>query len=223
MSQPLHIEVFFDFICPWCLIGKRQLERALARLRATRPDVEVELEWHGVQLLPDLPAAGVPFAEFYLRRLGSEQAVRLRQAQVREAAAAAAGLSIDFARIERMPNTGDAHRLLERAAAIGSPAQVEALLERLFAAYFHNGEDLGDPATLLLIAEDCGFAPAELVDNLRGDGWPFFGDAAGMAGNGVPYFVFDRHLAVSGSQSAEVLLGAMRAALARRDAEGQLA
>lgn len=222
MSRSLHIEVFFDFICPWCLIGKRQLESALTRLHASQPDVEVELEWHGVQLLPDLPASGLPFAEFYLRRLGSEQAVRLRQAQVREAAAAA-GLSIDLARIARMPNTGDAHRLLQRATALGSAAQVEALLERLFAAYFHNGEDLGDPATLLLIAEDCGFAPAELVNSLRGDGWPFFGDAAGMAGNGVPYFVFDRHLAVSGSQSAEVLLGAMRAALARSDAEGQLA
>lgn len=219
MSRRLHIEVFFDFICPWCLIGKRQLESALTRLHAGQPDVEVALEWRGVQLLPDLPASGVPFAEFYLRRLGSEQAVRLRQAQVREAGYAA-GVGIDFERIARMPNTADAHRLLQCAAALGTAAQVEALLERLFAAYFHKGEDLGDPATLLLFAEDCGFAPAELVDSLRGDGSPFVGDAAGMAGNGVPYFVFDRHLAVSGSQSVEVLLGAMRAALARSEAEG---
>ena len=220
MSRPLHIEVFFDFICPWCLIGKRQLDRALERLRAGRPDVEVSVAWHGVQLLPDLPAEGVPFAEFYRRRLGSEQAVRLRQAQVREVAGAA-GLDIDFARIARMPNSADAHRLLQRAAAIGSAAQVEALLERLFAAYFHNGEDIGDPATLLLIAEACGFAPLDLVDCLRGDGSPFVGDAAGMAANGVPYFVFDRHLALSGAQSTEVLLGAMHAALARRAAEEQ--
>lgn len=212
MSQPLSIEVFFDFICPWCLIGKRQLERALARLCASRPDVEVELEWHGVQLLPDLPAAGVPFAEFYLRRLGSEQAVRMRQAQVREAAAAA-GVDIDFARILCMPNTADAHRLLQRATAIGSAAQVEDLLECLFAAYFHNGEDLGDPATLLAIAEDCGFATTDLADALRGDGAPFFGEAAG----GVPCFVFDRQLTVSGAQSTEVLLGAMHAALQRRE------
>lgn len=216
MSQPLHIEVFFDFICPWCLIGKRQLERALARLRATRPDVAVTIQWRGVQLLPDLPAAGVPFAEFYLRRLGSEQAVRLRQAQVREAASAA-GVDIDFARILRMPNTADAHRLLQRAAAIGSAEQVEALLERLFAAYFHNGEDLGDPATLLAIAEDCGFAATELVDSLRGDGSPFYGEAASMAAGGVPCFVFDRQLTVSGAQSTEVLLGAMHAALQRRE------
>lgn len=217
MSRPLHIEVFFDLICPWCLIGKRQLERALARLHAGRPDVEVSVEWHGVQLLADMPAAGVPFAEFYLRRLGSEQAVRLRQAQVREAAGAA-GVDIDFARIARMPNTADAHRLLQRAAAIGSAAQVEALLERLFAAYFHTGEDLGDSATLLACAESCGFAAAELADCLRGDGSPFFSHAAAQAASGVPYFVFDRRLALSGAQPAEVLHGAMLEALARRDA-----
>ncbi|HYQ40282.1 MAG TPA: DsbA family oxidoreductase [Pseudomonas sp.] len=216
MSRRLHIEVFFDFICPWCLIGKRQLEGALARLRAGQPDVEVSLAWRGVQLLPDLPAEGVPFAEFYRRRLGSEQAVRTRQAQVRQAASAA-GLSIDFARILHMPNSADAHRLLQRAAELGSPAQVEALLERLFAAYFHNGEDLGDPATLRLIAESCGFSPVELADSLRGDGSPLYGESAGMAAGGVPCFVFDRHLTVSGAQSTEVLLGAMHAALARRE------
>ncbi len=216
MSQPLHIEVFFDFICPWCLIGKRQLERALARLRAARPDVAVTLQWRGVQLLPGMPAAGLPFAEFYLRRLGSAQAVQMRQAQVREAASAA-GLDIDFARIARMPNTADAHRLLQRAAAIGSAQQVEALLERLFAAYFHNGEDLGDPASLLIAAESCGFATTDLVDSLRGDGSPFSGEAAGMAAGGVPCFVFDRQLTVSGAQSTEVLLGAMHAALQRRE------
>lgn len=216
MSVPLNIEVFFDFICPWCLIGKHQLERALARLRAARPDVAVTLQWRGVQLLPDLPAAGVPFAEFYLRRLGSEQAVRLRQAQVCEAAAAA-GVDIDFARILRMPNTADAHRLLQRAAAIGTATQVEMLLERLFAAYFHNGEDLGDAESLLTAAESCGFARRDMLDSLRGDGTPFHGEAAGMAGGGVPCFVFDGCLTVSGAQSSEVLLGAMHAALQRRE------
>lgn len=222
MSRPLHIEVFFDFICPWCLIGKRQLDGALERLRAGRPDLAVTIQWHGVQLLPDLPARGVPFAEFYLRRLGSEQAVRLRQAQVREVAAAN-GVDIDFARIERMPNSANAHRLLQRTAQLGSAAQVEVLLERLFAAYFHNGEDIGDPATLLRIAEACGFgfSPLDLVDCLRGDGNPFIGDSAWAGATGVPYFVFDRHLELSGAQSTEVLLGAMQAALARRAAEEQ--
>ena len=70
MSRRLRIDVFFDLICPWCLIGKRQLERALVQLRANQADVEVELVWHGVQLLPDMPVQGEPFAEFYRQRLG---------------------------------------------------------------------------------------------------------------------------------------------------------
>lgn len=208
----LRIDVFFDFICPWCLIGKRQLEHALAQLRVSRPDVEVQLAWHGVQLLPDLPAQGEPFAAFYLKRLGSEQAVRIRQAQVQQAAASA-GVEIDLSRIARMPNTANAHRLLACAAGLGSAEQRETLLEYLLAAYFRNGGDLGDSADLLAIAEACGFEPAQLAASLRGDGRPFVGEAAGMAGNGVPYFVFDRHMAVSGAQPAEVLLAAMLEAL----------
>jgi predicted DsbA family dithiol-disulfide isomerase len=210
MSRQLAVEVFFDFICPWCLIGKRQLERALTALHAERADVAVSVTWRGVQLLPDMPASGQPFTEFYLRRLGSEQAVRQRQAQVREAASAA-GVFIDFAAIARMPNTADAHRLLAQATRVGSLAQCDALLERLFGAYFHNGEDLGDRTTLLAIAESCGFAPAELADSLRGDGSPFSG---AMPGNGVPYFVFDQRLALSGAQPAEALLETMQQALA---------
>ena len=220
MSRELRIDVFFDFICPWCLIGKRQLERALLQLRANQPEVEVELVWHGVQLLPELPVQGESFAEFYLKRLGSAEAVRMRQAQVQQVAATV-GVDIDLAAIVRMPNTADAHRLMACAANLGSTAQREALLERLFAAYFHNGEDLGDTASLLAIAATCGFEPAQLAAILRGDGSPFIGEAAGMAGNGVPYFVFDRRLAVSGAQPAEVLLGAMVEALAR--SAGQLA
>lgn len=212
MSRQLSIEVFFDFVCPWCLIGKRQLECALAELRAAQPDVTVNLTWRGVQLLPGIPSGGEPFTEFYLRRLGSEQAVRLRQAQVREAAQSA-GLTIDFSGIERMPNTADAHRLLAQAARVGSRAQCDALLERLFAAYFHNGEDLGSTATLLMLARESGFAAVDLADCLTGDGSPFVAD--GMPANGVPHFIFDQHLALSGAQPAPVLYQAMLEALSQ--------
>jgi predicted DsbA family dithiol-disulfide isomerase len=209
----LRIDAFFDFICPWCLIGKRQLDHALLQLRDSQPEVAVQLHWHGVQLLPQLPVAGVPFAEFYLDRLGSEQAVRQRQAQVQQAAAAA-GVRIDLSDILRMPNTADAHRLLERASQLGSAEQCDALLERLFCAYFQRGGDLGDRATLLNIAADCGFAPGEVQDSLRGDGRAFIGAAGSLGTSGVPYFVFNRQVAVSGAQSAEVLLSSMRKALA---------
>ena len=220
MKRSLSIDVYFDFICPWCLIGRRQLQAALAQFKAAQPEVEVNLAWQGVQLLPELPFDGQPFAEFYRRRLGSDQAVRQRQAQVR-AAASAVGEQIEFSRIERMPNTADAHRLLLHASELGSEAQVEALLERLLAAYFKQGEDLGDRATLLRIAEQCGFAPEALAGSLRGDGLPFVSASADIAGRGVPSFVFDDRLQVVGAQPAEALLEAMHLAvsgLAEREA-----
>lgn len=212
MNPSLSIDVYFDFICPWCLIGKRQLQRALAQLREARPGVVINLAWQGVQLLPDMPVAGQPFAEFYRRRLGSEEAVQQRQGQVREAASAV-GEHLDFSRIARMPNTADAHRLLLHAVELGSEQQVEALLERLFAAYFHQGEDLGDRDTLLRIAEQCGFAPAALAGSLSGDGRPFISANRDIASRGVPCFIFDNHVRVFGAQPAEQLFEAMQRAL----------
>lgn len=215
MSSLLKVEVYFDFICPWCLIGKRQLQRALLALRGSQPGLALQVNWHGVQLLPHLPAEGVPFAAFYRERLGSEQAVRLRQAQVQQAAAAA-GLDLDLSRIARMPNSADAHRLLACALGMGDAMQGERLLERLFAAYFQRGEDLGDAATLLAIAEECGFEPAQLAPVLLGNGQPYFAPATSDRALSVPHFVFDERLEVSGAQPVEVLLATMQQALVRQ-------
>ncbi|WP_394558302.1 DsbA family oxidoreductase [Aquipseudomonas alcaligenes] len=210
MNRALRIDVSFDFVCPWCLIAKRQLKRAVVQLQQVLPQQVVSIDWQGVQLLPQLPAAGEPFDEFYIRRLGSETAVRLRQAQVQEAAAAV-GLSFDFARIERMPNTADAHRLMRRAVELGAPEQRDRLLERLFAAHFQYAEDLGDANTLLAIAEGCGYPREEMSRALYRDGRPFVG-GSGTQGS-VPYFVFERQLALSGAHPAELFLRGMREAL----------
>jgi len=220
VKQQLSVEVFFDFVCPWCLIGQRHLQAALLLLQREQPHVQVQVHRQGVQLLPGLPANGVPFKQFYLQRLGSEQAVRQRQAQVREAASAV-GEQIDFSRIARMPNTADAHRLLLHASELGSEEQREALLERLLAAYFQHGEDLGDRATLLRIAQACGFAPDALAGSLRGDGLPFVSASADIASRGVPCFVFDDRLQVVGAQPAEALVEAMHMAVSRSAGAGQ--
>ncbi|NRH26590.1 DsbA family protein [Pseudomonas sp. MS19] len=220
MTAVLQIDAFFDFVCPWCLIGKRQLARALAQLAASRPDVEVVLSWHGVQLLPHLPENGVPFAAFYLQRLGSAEAVRMRQAEV-EQSAAAVDLQIDLSRIEKMPNTGLAHRLFERAASLGTVAQRDALLERLFAAYFVRGEDIGERTTLLAIAEQCGFSKATLDEYMAGSSQPM--EANNRGSSGVPHFVFNHQYLVSGAQSASVLLQAMHEALDHVSVGGQQA
>ncbi|WP_423770672.1 DsbA family protein [Pseudomonas sp. NLJ1] len=211
MKQLLSVEVFFDFVCPWCLIGQRHLQAALLLLQREQPQVQVQLQWRGVQLLPGLPASGVPFHAFYLQRLGSEEAVRERQAQVR-AAARVVGEDIDFSRIRRMPNTASAHRLLQRATRLLDAAQLEAMLAQLFIAYFHQGRDLGDSLTLLDIAQRCGLEAAQVVDCLRDDGSPFL-DGAGRAGSAVPRFRFNQGPLIAGAQPAGVLFAAMTEAL----------
>ncbi|RON26704.1 DsbA family oxidoreductase [Pseudomonas lini] len=218
MSGRLRIDVFFDFICPWCLIGKRQLERAQDQLRVQQPCVEIITVWHGVQLLPQLPAQGEPFAEFYRKRLGSPAVVAMRQAQVQQAAMDV-GLAIDLSRITTMPNTADAHRLLERISVLGNVALRDALLERLFAAYFQNGEDLGCRETLIAIARSCGVEAGAVSDCLLGDASPF--DGFPWATNGVPSFRFDNRLTVVGAQPAEALLDAMCEALLKNAHERQ--
>jgi predicted DsbA family dithiol-disulfide isomerase len=209
VSSPLQIDVFFDLICPWCLIGRQYLHRALAQLADSDPDLQVHVDWHPVQLVPQVPQGGWPFAEFYARRLGGRAAVRARQAQVM-AAAAVAGAVIDFSRIVTLPNTARAHRLLALAKRRLDGAGQERLLDRLFAAYFQRGEDLGDVRTLASIAAEQGLDPAVLqsapLDDVRLEN-----PAAG-----VPCFVFDRRLAISGAQPAEVLCAAALQALGSR-------
>lgn len=219
MSRTLRIDVWFDFVCPWCLIGKRQLTRALALLRASDPDVTPDVRWHGVQLLPAIADGGVPFLEFYVRRLGSEAAVRTRQAQVLDAAREA-GAAVDFAAIHVMPNTALAHRLYAAAGTIAAPGQAEALLERLFSAYFSRGANIGLLDVLLAEAEACGLPSASLRAALAvapaqdasastsAAKWP--PDPTG----GVPCFAFDGGFYLSGAHPPAIVHATMREALA---------
>ncbi|GAB3764929.1 DsbA family oxidoreductase [Ramlibacter monticola] len=203
MPLDLRIDVYVELICPWCLIGKRNLARALQQLAASDPDVRVAVQWHAVQLIPQVPAEGWPFAEFYLKRLGSPEAVLARQAQVK-AAAAQAGVEVDFARIARFPNTTLAHALLALAAQ--QPVGADAMLERLFAAYFQRGEDIGDRDTLLAVARELGVAADAARNALATANAPAPADGV----SGVPLFVFDGQFSVSGAQPPEVLLSAIR-------------
>lgn len=204
-DHTLTIGVHFDLVCPWCFIGKRQLDHARQRFAQKYPDVAVETTWQPVQLLPEVPDAGLPFAAFYERRLGSAEAVRRRRQQVAQAARMS-GLDLDLTRIERMPNTARAHRLLRRVAALGEPGLYEALLERFFVAYFQRGEDIGDAATLHALAVEIG-VPSDLLANASTD------DASptlsGAFVTGVPHFVFNGRRSLSGAQDATILLLAM--------------
>ncbi|MCY1263184.1 DSBA-like thioredoxin domain protein [compost metagenome] len=217
----LNIQMTFDVICPWCLIGKRNLETALRWLKPSHPEVDTRVAWKGLQLLPDLPAQGMPFDEFYGRRLGSKEAIRARQARV-QAAAEQAGVEIDYPRIRTMPNTGDAHRLLARAAGLGSAEQADALLERLFAGYFQQGEDIGQVPVLLRLAESCGYDPMDFADDLHGDGRPYAGTDLTLASVGVPAIVIEGELSTVGAQPPELILAALYRAVRQRTAPMEL-
>ena len=202
----LEVDIWFDLICPWCLIGKRNFERARESLAERAPRLGLRTRWHGMQLLPALPPGGVPFAEFYARRLGGEQAVRTRQAQVQEAAAAA-GLQLEFARIRTMPNTFEAHRVLEWTLETAGEAAHERMLERLFGAYFQRGEDIGAHGTLIALATECELDGEALAGALADTAAT--PRAARSTPNGVPYYVFGGRLALSGAQPPALLLAAM--------------
>ncbi|WP_086164427.1 DsbA family oxidoreductase [Acinetobacter sp. ANC 4654] len=210
MTREINIEVFFDFICPWCMIGKRQLQVAIQKLRHSHPDVIVKLQWKGVQLLPHIPVDGIPFHAFYLQRLGSMTAVRMRQAQVRQAAKAVS-IHLDFDRIPRMPNTAKAHSFYANARKISDAAQSDRLLEGLYSAYFHHSENISDTEVLRKIATYCGLSEEVIDEIIEKPHTPFFNTDTG--GKGVPYFVFDRSFAMVGAQPADELYQAMLDAL----------
>ena len=133
-TRPMTVEVFFDFVCPWCLIGKRQLDAAVRKLAELRPDVQLHIVWRSHALLPDTPVGGVPYRAFYVARLGSPEAVTRRRAQVQQAGTAA-GVQFAFDRIELLPNTAKAHAWVARTAQ----AQQAKFIDRIFTAYFLEG------------------------------------------------------------------------------------
>ena len=161
-----------------------------------------------MQLVQDVPDQGWPFIEFYERRLGGRHQAQARQSQV-VAAAAHAGAAIDFSRIVTFPNTAKAHRLVALGQRKLDSVSQDRLLDRLFAAYFQRGEDLGDTRTLAAIAAELGLEPAATAVALAN------GTAvcAPIAAPGVPYFVFNRRFALSGAQPPDVLHARMREAI----------
>lgn len=202
LARTLRIDVWFDLICPWCLIGKRNLDAALASWRRERPDAPVAVHWHSVRLIDSVPAEGWDYLDFYTRRLGSAAAVQARRAQV-QAAAQRAGIQIAYERMRRFPDSAPAHQLLAQALQQQGEAVHAALIERLFDGYFQRGEDIGDRNWLVQLATEYGLDAASVRARLA---LPL---PAAAPVQGVPLFVFDRQLALSGAQPPQVLLAAL--------------
>lgn len=150
------IEIYSDVICPWCYIGKRRLDKALASPACD----DVRVVWRPFQLYPNLPATGMDRNEYLARRYG-EKADRARAPRLIVEEGEDAGIAFDYAAIGRMPNTLTAHRLLDYAERrSGAEAQHE-LAEVLFGYYFCEGRDVGDVATLCQAAAQVGLDALE--------------------------------------------------------------
>ena len=207
------LDIVSDVICPWCFIGKRRLERALAQ--APQPDLQIG--WRPFQLNPDMPAEGMARDAYLLAKFGDAKGGRMYD-HVRTAGAEE-GIAFAFERIQRTPNTIKPHRLIRRAGVAGKQ---DAMVEAVFRAYFLDGEDLSDDATLIRIAHAAGLDPTETAAYLAGEedaaeirAEDAFARQVGI--NGVPCFIVDRKFALSGAQPPEAFLEIF--SLARREAD----
>jgi predicted DsbA family dithiol-disulfide isomerase len=195
----MNIEVASDVICPWCYIGKRRLEKALKLLDG---EVDVRISWLPFQLNPSMPKEGMPRAEYRKAKFGSLERSRSLDARV-IAEGRSEEIEFAFDRIERTPNTMEAHKL------IGLAQDQSRVVSALFRAYFEEAKDIGDPEVLADIAAQCGV-----------QGWPekahdvsqLEEEVRAMGISAVPTFIFARRSGVSGAYPAETLAQAIREA-----------
>ena len=217
-APELVVDIVSDVVCPWCYIGKRKLELALAELAVREPGLAVEQRWHPFQLNPDLPPEGIPREEYLDAKFGGKTRAAEIYSRVRRVGADV-GISFDFDRISRQPNTLDAHRLIAWAQQRGDANATDLLLERLFRAYFIEGRLLSDREELVRIASDAGLPEDEarlLLASATGlsDVEAEDREARAVGISGVPFFIFNGKTAVSGAHEPQTLLEAIAAARA---------
>ena len=214
----MNIDIISDVVCPWCYIGKRQIEAALARYAQQHPGADrPQLTWRPFQLNPQMPAEGMSRQDYVVQKFG---AARAKDIYARVAAVGVEyGIAFAFERIARQPNTLAAHSLIALAGAPGQ--QTDGLQDRVkeafLRAYFLDGADLTKTESLIAIATGAGLERARaeqcLADPQSRQGVEREDQRARAIGvEGVPFFIFNGKLAVSGAQGPDALLDAMRQA-----------
>jgi predicted DsbA family dithiol-disulfide isomerase len=191
----LVVDIVSDVVCPWCYIGKRKLETALAELQAREPGLAILRRWHPFQLNPDLPPEGIGRAAYIEAKFGGKARATEIYARVR-AAGSDVGIPFDFDRIDRQPNTLDAHRLIAWAQQRGDQGATDALVERLFRAYFVEGRLLTETEQLIGVAREAGFPESEVRAMLASAAAGRMsrrkiGKRAPPVISGVPFFIFN--------------------------------
>jgi predicted DsbA family dithiol-disulfide isomerase len=210
----VRIDIWSDIVCPWCYIGKRRFEKALAQFPQRD---QVEVVWHSFQLDPSATETDVPLTELLASKYGvsREQAEAMNANVTQLAKAEGLDYHLDKA---RHGNTFDAHRLLHLAADRGRQPEV---MERFLQGYFAEGEPVGDPETLVRLAASAGLADDEVREVLVGTAYAAaveadLAQARAYGINGVPFFVLDARLGVSGAQSSALFSDALAQAWSSR-------
>jgi predicted DsbA family dithiol-disulfide isomerase len=207
------IDVISDVVCPWCFIGKRRLEKAIA----LKPDLNVEVRWRPYFLNDWIPPEGIDRSTYLTTKFGSPERYKSIAGRV-AAAAEEEGLSYALDKISRQPNTLDCHRLILWSRNIGDPGRMK---QRLMELYFTEGADLTDREVLVGAAVDCGME-ADLVRKLLASDADIESveqeaNSAKEAGvTGVPYFILGGVAAVHGAQAPQHLAAEMTHAAAKR-------
>jgi predicted DsbA family dithiol-disulfide isomerase len=209
----LTIDVISDVVCPWCFIGKRRLEKAIA----LKPDLAIKVRFRPFFLNPWVPREGISREEYLIKKFGSVAKYMSNAPRV-VAAAREEGLVYNIDAIKRQPNTIDCHRLIRWSAESGDPARMK---QRLMDLYFAEGGDLSDRDVLVRAAHECGMeaeqvrprlASDEDVDVVSAEAQSFA--TAGV--NGVPYFILGGIFAMAGAQEPEYLVEAIERTVAER-------
>ena len=202
--------VFIDVICPWCLVGKRRLERALTMIG----DDTVRVTWLPFELNPDMPKEGMDRRDYRTRKFGSSERAAQLDAQMTELGESE-GIDFHFDLITRTPNTFNAHRLIWRLRQAGGQAP---LVEALFRAYFTEGRNIGSEDVLRDVAVEAGMEGAAVSAFLQSDEGALQvsqeEEAARRAGlSGVPAFILNRRPLLVGAHPPEIIASALRRAM----------
>ncbi len=208
-NRSLSIDVISDVMCPWCFIGQKNLERALEQVS----DIDVAIHWRPYQLDPTLPPEGKDRQTYLEEKFGSRERAQALYDRVREAGRDA-GIDFKFDRIEKSPNTLDAHRVIRWAASAGEGVQ-DKLVRRLFELYFLEGANIGSHAVLIQAARDSGMDSAVVETLLPTEAdlqevSQEVGIAQKMGVTGVPCFLLEGKYALLGAQPPEALADAIR-------------
>jgi predicted DsbA family dithiol-disulfide isomerase len=212
-TDALAIDVVSDVVCPWCFVGKRRLENAIA----AGPDIPVVVRFRPYFLNPWVPREGISRTEYLTTKFGSVERYNQNAKRI-VAVAASEGLTYAPDLIKRQPNTLDCHRLILWAEPTGNAARMK---QRLMDLYFTQGADLSDPETLVQAAADCGLDAEHTRALLATDTDVATVEQAANSAkdsgiDGVPFFIFAGLLAVSGAQSSEHLAAAIERGMAER-------